>query len=128
MFRAPPISTRTDTLFPYPTLFRAHPALGGSFLGPAHGLTPSTRKGSAYAARAAFRLRLRGDRGHASDTSGACRAGMVPASETGAANVQLLENRPSLRLEPRPDRKSVVLGTSGSVRLNHGGCRILKKK
>src|SRR3546814_3034988 len=28
---------------------------------------------------------------------------MVPASETGAANVQLLENRPSLRLEPRAE-------------------------
>src|SRR3546814_20790581 len=26
MFRRPPISTRTDTLFPYPTLFRSHAA------------------------------------------------------------------------------------------------------
>src|SRR3546814_9642630 len=30
--------------------------------------------------RAALRLRLRGDRGPAPDASGACRAGMVPAS------------------------------------------------
>src|SRR3546814_18578336 len=30
MIRRPPRSTRTDTLFPYPTLFRSHRALGRS--------------------------------------------------------------------------------------------------
>src|SRR3546814_17353666 len=29
MIRRPPISTRTDTLFPYTTLFRSTPDLGG---------------------------------------------------------------------------------------------------
>jgi hypothetical protein len=36
-----------------------------------------------------LRLRLRGDCGHAPDTSGACRAGMVPASKTGAGTMPL---------------------------------------
>src|SRR3546814_15636733 len=31
MIRRPPRSTRTDTLFPYTTLFRSKPALGGDF-------------------------------------------------------------------------------------------------
>src|SRR3546814_17936884 len=30
MIRRPPISTRTDTLFPYTTLFRSGPAVAGS--------------------------------------------------------------------------------------------------
>src|SRR3546814_15624453 len=29
MIRRPPRSTRTDTLFPYTTLFRSHPFIGG---------------------------------------------------------------------------------------------------
>src|SRR3546814_14027994 len=29
MIRRPPRSTRTDTLFPYTTLFRSHPRVGG---------------------------------------------------------------------------------------------------
>src|SRR3546814_11792636 len=37
MIRRPPRSTRTDTLFPYTTLFRSHPRLvGGDFPGPRH--------------------------------------------------------------------------------------------
>ena len=37
--------------------------------------------------RAALRLRLVGDCGPGPDISGACRAGMVPASETGAGSM-----------------------------------------
>src|SRR3546814_5159179 len=33
MIRRPPRSTRTDTLFPYTTLFRSHLVLGGDDLG-----------------------------------------------------------------------------------------------
>src|SRR3546814_16284076 len=35
MIRRPPISTRTDTLFPYPTLFRSRRGLGDMPLHPA---------------------------------------------------------------------------------------------
>src|SRR3546814_9506825 len=33
MIRRPPRSTRTDTLFPYTTLFRSHPLCGTAFAG-----------------------------------------------------------------------------------------------
>ena len=40
-----------------------------------------------YARVRPLRLRLRGDCGPGPDTSGACRAGMVPASKTGAGTM-----------------------------------------
>src|SRR3546814_11847739 len=36
MIRRPPRSTRTDTLFPYTTLFRSNSAIGGSTNAPIH--------------------------------------------------------------------------------------------
>src|SRR3546814_6445763 len=46
MIRLPPRSTRTDTLFPYTTLFRSHPRWGNrcssSCSGPSQSLPPAT--------------------------------------------------------------------------------------
>src|SRR3546814_16590001 len=74
MIRRPPRATRTDTLFPYTTLFRSAQSLVRF---PA--LYDQPVKGP-LRARAALRLRLRGERGQDPDASGACLAGMVPAS------------------------------------------------
>src|SRR3546814_12407563 len=43
MVRLPPISTRTDTLFPYTTLFRSHPAPQRGAQGPARRPKASAR-------------------------------------------------------------------------------------
>src|SRR3546814_16663427 len=54
MLRRPPRSTRTDTLFPYTTLFRSGGRAGKSdspHVGPAHRMGRARRKGSRLAAR-----------------------------------------------------------------------------
>src|SRR3546814_10581566 len=48
MIRRPPRSTRTDTLFPYTTLFRSHGQLG----------QPHPRRSGRYCLERAFRLHL----------------------------------------------------------------------
>src|SRR3546814_20781334 len=45
MNRRPPRSTRTDTLFPYTTLFRSRRALGSGKIGEIQGLLPFDRNG-----------------------------------------------------------------------------------
>src|SRR3546814_14045760 len=42
MLRRPPRATRTDTLFPYTTLFRSRPQAAAREDGPNHGPAPST--------------------------------------------------------------------------------------
>src|SRR3546814_4127074 len=46
MIRRPPRSTRTDTLFPYTTLFRSHPAGCGCCSGTRSGATVKTSNGA----------------------------------------------------------------------------------
>src|SRR3546814_20233847 len=103
MKRRPPRSTRTDTLFPYTTLFRSHSLCG---VGKAQ-LTMSRHRATEAlpAARAPALLRR------------ASRANIVrPAPLPATA-------------QPEPgDRKSVVEGKSVSVRVDLGGRRIIKKK
>ena len=65
------------------------------------GLTPSTREGSATPCVRPLRLRLRGDRGRASDLSGACRADSIPARAQEHQNAASPRHRPRPRLEPR---------------------------
>jgi hypothetical protein len=61
-----------------------NPFLVALIPGPAHGLTPSTREGSATRACGLFGFACAVIAAPGPDTSGACRAGMVPASKTGA--------------------------------------------
>src|SRR3546814_18151557 len=108
MIRRPPRSTRTDTLFPYTTLFRSelpqagarhvagHPRAAGQARGPPaqHAYVAfHSQRGKAPSHRAR-------DDGH---LRAACRA-------------------------HRQDRKSVVKGKSVSVRVDLGGSTIIKKK
>src|SRR3546814_15665545 len=114
MIRRPPRSTRTDTLFPYTTLFRSagageHPADHERLRLPAAG-QPGCR---------ARRLRHAG--------------GKVPSDhfrtalpETGADLRSGARHRDAAG---RPaDRKSDVAGKSVSVRVDLGGRRLIKKK
>src|SRR3546814_11476810 len=96
MIRRPPRSTRTDTLFPYTTLFRSpHPAhvhgidadtLGAQFLGqPLH--------------RIAERSFRRGIAGFAKRRNLACRHRVDLDNRTAATDIR----RASLRQAPRSD-------------------------
>src|SRR3546814_20127568 len=104
MIRRPPRSTRTDTLFPYTTLFRS---VGRELL---------CTRGPGFPLRSPF----------------------FPSAQWAAsprrpgADAVLLAVRPACALLRRlsdrgvADRKSVGTGTSGSVRVDCGGIRIIK--
>src|SRR3546814_11565013 len=109
MIRRPPRSTRTDTLFPYTTLFR-------SLRQPAAGHVERQRVGGVFHRQPRLpqrrHLRRRRQRGleHA--------ARLVAVATAAHGFVQRLEQ----------DRKSVVYGKSVSVRVDLGGRRNIKKK
>src|SRR3546814_18800693 len=109
MIRRPPRSTRTDTLFPYTTLFRS-PFWGEPnprHQGVAHGLCSLRRTcGSADRARNEYTI------------------GSQLRTATGGTVRALFR----LRQHRQADRKSVVEGKSVSVRVDLGGRRIIKKK
>src|SRR3546814_16987626 len=122
MIRRPPRSTRTDTLFPYTTLFRSQRADGGCRQAPAADPRP-LRRGARGAdherPHVAVGARLRGRR---------------PAGRAAAPHLALADEGagpggggPACR-GARRDRKSVVEGKSVSVRVDLGGRRIIKKK
>src|SRR3546814_16721738 len=104
MIRLPPRSTRTDTLFPYPTLFRSPRApVPDRRFAVAFGLFAGAEDGAAGAPGArklAGRRRLSdAERGGAADavlSPDVHRSAVAGADRTGA------------RGQPRPDRKSVV--------------------
>src|SRR3546814_14372545 len=117
MIRRPPRSTRTDTLFPYTTLFRSHPVAvlkpavrlerpsGDSVTAPGIGqpLDPE-----------AVRLMRAFDRHAQFFGKDSGRADMIDMAMDD-------EN-------PHKDRQSDVLGKSASTRVNTCGSRIKKKQ
>src|SRR3546814_14576685 len=111
MIRRPPRSTRTDTLFPYTTLFRSRPA---------------DRSGRAW--RAGGRLRRDGS-GLSRIADGDLQHPRAEGVPVGAHGVLRGADgdRDRRQSDPR-DRKSVVEGKSVSVRVERGGRRIIKKK
>src|SRR3546814_15389073 len=118
MIRPPPRSTRTDTLFPYTTLFRSHRSAAARIRrlpGSVIRQTPLLRgvPGSIYSRKDWCNAR-RG-RHHRS----------ALRKEQGRAQVRSTTSLPALL---RIDRKSVVEGKSVSVRVDLGGRRIIKKK
>src|SRR3546814_13513727 len=134
MIRRPPRSTRTYTLFPYTTLFRS-PGAGGRGLGflklgeDALGVLAQAqaRLGQSDAARGAGeelhaepRLQPRhqaGDRGRR----------LAQAPRRGVEGPGLGHGQKGLEFAEAVDRKSVGEGKSGSVRVELGGRRIIKK-
>src|SRR3546814_3866242 len=125
MLRRPPVSTRTDTLFPYTTLFRSTAAPGGSRAnkaGPPHALLP-LRAAAPPAVRTAAGpccRRRRGaaarPRGSAADRAARPLCGEARAGVGGlqGASCEGAKNRPSfLAVRPRlRDRKSKRLNSS----------------
>src|SRR3546814_18407914 len=117
MIRRPPRSTRTDTLFPYTTLFRS----GGA--GEEDQAVPRSRAGVREDRHARGRDRSDATVGrrqfhHAQGSEGVARA---PKAARPA-------RRRAQQGGTRRARKSGVSGKSVSVRGNLGGCRIHKKK
>src|SRR3546814_18192244 len=110
MIRRPPRSTRTDTLFPYTTLFRAA-LLHAVF----QKQTPSPVKGKGYGGTTA--------RGRA-----AAPSFIRPPIAAGAPLCPRRYRHHAPEGPLSSDRKSVVSGKSVSVRVDLVGRRILNKK
>src|SRR3546814_18527974 len=131
MIRRPPRSTRTDTLFPYTTLFRSSHHFGARRQQRPHARLPRPRQPEHRIASTAP--------GGAGD-----HLNLSVESPASARTSAMIQNRittvgslqPSCSkwwwigaiLNTRLDRKSVVEGKSGSVRVDLGGRRIIKKK
>src|SRR3546814_19224076 len=115
MIRRPPRSTRTDTLFPYTTLFRSHARISTG----QRVLEPSAGKAAlASAARNA-----------GSDvTCVELQPGFAHELRVIHGFADAIEGV-FLALDPAhyADKKSVVVGNSVSVRVDIGGCRYLRK-
>src|SRR3546814_12066115 len=106
MIRRPPRSTRTDTLFPYTTLFRS------SFV--ALGVWQVERRAWKHELIAAVDARIH----------------RAPVAEPGPAEWPRVSasRDASRRISATGDRQSVVWGKRWSVRVHPGGSRINKKK
>src|SRR3546814_18027542 len=114
MIRRPPRSTRTDTLFPYTTLFRSTDRIRAVFRGRPPRPFPRVRRADRNCGR---------DRCRYSAWSAA-----VPRVRTGhQAQPRWRAHRDLARGECL-DRKSVVEGKSVSVRVDLGGRVIMTKK
>src|SRR3546814_13627826 len=123
MIRRPPRSTRTDTLFPYTTLFRAPRSAGRRAAMPrvVESACPVLPGREAFAAAPCPK-----------------RSGAAPRREERAAAAPPVRSRSPAAHRPVPrrdrarpgsaDRKSVVSGKGVSVRVDLGGRRIIKKK
>src|SRR3546814_19465555 len=108
MIRRPPRSTRTDTLFPYTTLFRS-----------AIGRAPSSN------------VVQRHDAGRGVGRRPRCRSATWVRVSLPHAFRSNAKVRPCLLLSSRVaslDRKSVVSGTRVSVRVDLGGRCVLQNK
>src|SRR3546814_13469975 len=113
MIRRPPRSTRTDTLFPYTTLFRSPASSIMNVRSRTPPMTAATGTCDAPEANIGCPDRRRGcQRSNRDRTGQACEGKRSGQNDGPAAG----------------DRKSVVEGKGVSVRVDLGGRRIIKKK
>src|SRR3546814_16281505 len=123
LVRRPPRSTRTDTLFPYTTLFRSGspPRATGQATASKSWLSWVRPLDILTALSGAMRAVWRAGEAGSSREEGRDRL-----AELGLGHARHM--RPRDCREPRlGDRKSVVEGQSVSVRVDLGGRRIIKK-
>src|SRR3546814_16249153 len=120
MIRRPPRSTRTDTLFPYTTLFRSGVA------------EPGTRRKRTGRPREPEPVGHRRLAGAAGDQPASCLAGQavhpIPAAQDHARPRGVAgtgEAGGGNRGRPRRDRQSVATGTWEPTRVDTGGTRML---
>src|SRR3546814_21173749 len=131
MIRRPPRSTRTDTLFPYTTLFRSRSGTtllwSSSVTGCYSSLGWDNESGKKHRALGLARGVIK--------VFFACvRAAMVCVLDNPQYDFCLLFERhlntynlQGYRIKPHGDRKSDVSGKSVSVRVDTGGRRLIKK-
>src|SRR3546814_13421747 len=120
MIRRPPRSTRTDTLFPYTTLFRSNnaDAIGRDIAG----LWVNRNGGEGdWEQRVKGTLAPRGARHHTLSQFWQARLAYVP----GHSGELLYANCEGGNAHDQLDRKSVVEGKSGSVRVDLVGGRYI---
>src|SRR3546814_11163663 len=123
MVRRPPRSTRTDTLFPYTTLFRSK-ALNSHRVVYVRGSDEE-----AQTIKDIFRWYCR-DCLCLTEIARQLNDLQVPAGDRDAWRANLVRRilADELVLGIYVDRKSVVQGKGGSVRVERGGRRIIKNK
>src|SRR3546814_18585589 len=122
MIRRPPRSTRTDTLFPYTTLFRSRGRVAARTRPQAVAADSPLRRAAQHRPAGACDPAELGDEAR----YGAMVPRMVAAAPHLARDVAIDAGGGGHR--PGADRKSVGEGKSVCVRLELGGCRIIKKK
>src|SRR3546814_11418295 len=117
MIRRPPRSTRTDTLFPYTTLFRSVRAY--------RSLPTCAKKGKFRIVMAIyhFSAKVIGRSSGSSAVASAAYRAAERLHDDRLGRDHAFSNKAGV-----VDRKSVVLGKSVSVRVDLGGSRIHKKK
>src|SRR3546814_18325275 len=123
MIRRPPRSTRTDTLFPYTTLFRS-----GITVDRSHFLaTPGLDRHGAYVALSRHRdgMALHYGRDDFKDQDKLVRTLSRERAKDMATDYDKAD--PARSFAGR-DRKSGVLGTRVSVRVDFGGRRYIQKQ
>src|SRR3546814_13651862 len=114
MIRRPPRSTRTDTLFPYTTLFRSARARteGDPYLPFLRRLHQEARRGAGSARR---------------NLATSARNILIAHPPSAVGRVGRMNTVGEAKTDAHPDRQSVVLGKSASVGQDLGGPRIIKK-
>src|SRR3546814_12935044 len=132
MFRPPPRATRTDTLFPNPTLSRSLAAVSGvsGEAASALALGPDFNHVTISVRAAGF-----ADIETMADAMRAAGFRLLPAIQ-GAPGTALRQTATMaatmdtsvLEADGRIDRKSVVAGKRVLVSVNIGGCRLINKK
>src|SRR3546814_18637836 len=136
MIRRPPRSTRTDTLFPYTTLFRSTEStfevLRDGFRLGTFGLVGATIMliASVGVAMGSYRAEINHE-AHQLIAATAIRSVWLMLLSLAAFGYALTRTGLALAFAGYSrclDRPSVVSGKSVSVRVDLGGCRILTKK
>src|SRR3546814_19244988 len=123
MIRRPPRSTRTDTLFPYTTLFRSGRLLGA--FPPQDLRVPPDEPDAAHHRPTRSHRRALPDRRRRPRPAARCPA---PTPERASNATDPPASRRDRRCAAAPDRKSGVEGTSVSVRVEVVGRRNVRKK
>src|SRR3546814_20172264 len=130
MIRRPPRSTRTDTLFPYTTLFRSGGGSGGGAVEPSLRRSRSVgqvgRKSEMTCRIAAFHEKIGALASPAPDELD--KPARPPDPGNRERHGRHAGHAPAGRGRSRLDRKSVVEGKSVSVSEDLGGGRIIHKK
>src|SRR3546814_11076245 len=114
MRRRPPRSTLTDTLFPYPTLFRSLRRAEG-------GISPSYPRGRAGPVRGGGKAAERRRRPLYAPR-------VQPAKKSGKGGRQGREEDQAQGLSAAVDRNSVLQGHGVYIRVDLGGRRVINKK